>query len=64
MGEAGKYTSPPGRVTATVEHAPEKNREGCLRTSRPVPKTDTGGRVEYTKALERLTVKELGKLAP
>ena len=31
---------------------------------RPVPQTDTGGRVEYTKALERFTVKELGKLTP
>ena len=31
---------------------------------RPVPQTDTGGRVENTKALERLMVKELGKLTP
>ena len=31
---------------------------------RPVPQTDTGGRVENTKALERFTVKELGKLTP
>ncbi len=31
---------------------------------RPVPQTDTGGRVEDTKALERFTVKELGKLTP
>ena len=31
---------------------------------RPVPQTDTGGRVEHTKALERFTVKELGKLTP
>ena len=30
----------------------------------PVPQTDTGGRVEYTKALEITLVKELGKLAP
>ena len=30
----------------------------------PVPQTDTGGRVEDTKALERFTVKELGKLTP
>ncbi len=30
----------------------------------PVPQTDTGGRVEHTKALERFTVKELGKLTP
>ena len=29
-----------------------------------VPETDTGGQVEYTKALERTRVKELGKLAP
>ena len=27
-------------------------------------KTDTGGWVEYTKALERTTLKELGKLHP
>ena len=32
--------------------------------ARPVPQTDTGGRVENTKALERFTVKELGKLTP
>ena len=30
----------------------------------PVPQTDTGGRVENTEALERVTVKELGKLTP
>ena len=29
-----------------------------------VPQTDTGGRVEYTEALERTLVKELGKIAP
>ena len=46
------------------EQAPEKIREGCLSKGRPVPETDTGGRVENTEALERLTVKELGKLAP
>ena len=28
----------------------------------PVPQTDTGGLVEYTKALERTVLKELGKL--
>ena len=27
-----------------------------------VPETDTGGLVEYTKALERTILKELGKL--
>ena len=30
----------------------------------PVPQTDTRSRVEYTKALGRFTVKELGKLTP
>ena len=30
----------------------------------PVPQTDTGSRVEYTKALRRLAVKELGKMTP
>lgn len=29
-----------------------------------VPETDTGGQVEYTKALERTWVKELGKMVP
>ena len=29
-----------------------------------VPETDSGGRVEYTEAFERTTVKELGKLTP
>ena len=29
-----------------------------------VPETDSGGRVEYTKAFERTLVKELGKLTP
>ena len=27
-----------------------------------VPETDTGGQVEYTKALERTMLKELGKM--
>ena len=33
----------------------------CIKT---VPETDTGGLVEYTKALERMTLKELGNLPP
>ena len=33
----------------------------CNRT---VPETDTGGQVEHTKALERMTLKELGNLPP
>ena len=41
---------------------PRKSAKHIL--NRPVPQTDTGGRVEHTKALERFTVKELGKLTP
>ncbi len=46
------------------EQTSEKTRADRLSCSRPVPETDTGGRVEDTEALERFTVKELGKLAP
>ena len=35
-----------------------------FRSKGTVPQTDTGGRVENTKALERTWVKELGKMAP
>ena len=35
-----------------------------LQVTRNRPQTDTGGRVENTKALERTRVKELGKMAP
>ena len=51
-------------MTVAEEEAPEKIRAGCSTHIRPVPETDTGGRVENTEALERFTVKELGKLTP
>ncbi len=35
-----------------------------LQLGKTVPQTDTGGRDEYSKALERTQEKELGKLAP
>jgi hypothetical protein len=35
---------------------------GNNATTKTVPETDTGGLVEYTKALERMVLKELGKL--
>jgi hypothetical protein len=35
-----------------------------LQLQKTVPQTDTGGRDEYSQALERTRVKELGKLAP
>ena len=33
-------------------------------SNKTVPETDTGGQVEYTKALERMVLKELGKMHP
>ena len=51
-----------GEVTAMVTMLPRKTAKHMYR--RPVPQTDTGGRVEDTEALERFTVKELGKLTP
>ena len=35
-----------------------------LQLDGTVPQTDTGGRDEYSKALERTREKELGKLIP
>ncbi len=61
-GETGQYGEPPGEPTAKVTMLPRKSAKHIMR--RPVPQTDTGGRVENTKALERFTVKELGKLTP
>ena len=42
-------------------------RRSCSRKQPPletVPETDTGGLVEYTEALERTALKELGKMPP
>ena len=40
-------------------------REKLLaRFEPPVPQTDSGGQVENTKAIERIVVKELGKMPP
>ena len=40
-------------------------REKLLRRLlAPVPETDTGDQVENTKAIERIMVKELGKMPP
>jgi hypothetical protein len=41
---------------------PRKAANGAYRLS--VPQTDSGGREEHSKALERTLVKELGKLTP
>ena len=60
--ETGKYRNPPGGRTAEVTMLPRKPAKHIA--AGPVPETDTGGRVENTEALERFTVKELGKLTP
>ena len=40
-------------------------RKASKRGADPtVPQTDTGGRGEYPQALERIHVKEFGKLTP
>ena len=35
-----------------------------VESTRPVPETDTGGQVEYTKGREITLSKELGKMTP
>ncbi len=42
---------------------PRKTPTG-YNLKRPVPETDTGGKVEYTKGREITLSKELGKMAP
>ena len=64
MAEPREYARRLRRATIPWGQAPEKIRAVRLRRGRPVPETDTGGRVENTEALERFTVKELGKLTP
>ena len=48
---------PAYRIAGAVD--PFQETAPPLRT---VPETDTGGQVEYTQALERMVLKELGKL--
>ena len=54
--------APRGERIAMVNRLPRKSAKHIAVG--PVPQTDTGGRVENTEALERFTVKELGKLTP
>ena len=70
MGMGLIFPSLPGRDE--VESVSSLIGLGRLRTrfqetapaTRTVPETDTGGLVEYTEALERTVLKELGKLPP
>ncbi len=49
-------------VAKQLEGVPGKASK--LQSDKTVPQTDTGGRDEYSKALERTREKELGKLVP
>ena len=49
-------------LTKQLEVVPRKASK--LQSYETVPQTDTGGRDEYSKALERTQEKELGKLVP
>ena len=54
-----------GQRPKRVGLSPSCQEKPLARDARaPVPQTDTGGQVEYTKVDERTLVKELGKLAP
>ena len=45
-----------------ILYCQEKHRRDGF--SRPYPITDSGGQVENTQAIERIVVKELGKMPP
>ena len=64
ISETRQYRASSDKRIIIKEQTSKKTRAECLIKHRPVPQTDTGGRVEDTKALERFTVKELGKLTP
>ena len=51
-------------IASEVVDALLPRKASKLQSRGIVPKTDTGGQVENTKALERTWVKELGKMAP
>ena len=43
---------------------PKLPRKSSTETDAPVPQTDSGRWVEYTKVIGETLVKELGKIAP
>ena len=75
MVELGQLRRPAGRKPAikaetgcgdVMSEVPETMppRKAPREGPRARTKTDTGGRVENTKAIEETLVKELGKIAP
>ena len=61
-GTEFKGVAPFTQVKKQLEVVPRKASK--LQFNKTVPQTDTGGRDEYSKALERTREKELGKLVP
>ena len=53
-----------GKLSGLIGLLPAVNRSLEITPTETVPETDTGGQVEYTKALERTMLKELGNLPP
>ncbi len=53
-----------GRCATLLDWSCGQRAPGNSSRIETVPQTDTGGQVEYTKALERTLLKELGKLLP
>ena len=54
----------PRDLTKVIDARLPRKAAYCVESLVTVPQTDSGGRVENTKALERSQVKELGKLTP
>ncbi len=52
------------RLYAAKQSEVVPRKASKLQSNETVPQTDTGGRDEYSKALERTREKELGKLVP
>ena len=55
-----RYRAASGEVTDPMLPRKASSLVGTV----PVPQTNSGGRVENTKAIERTVVKELGKIPP
>jgi len=53
-----------GRRLPLSDWAGDLGLPGNSPGAKTVPETDTGGLVEYTEALERTVLKELGKFPP
>ena len=65
LGKSGRVIQGVRRVNLFAKQSEVVPRKASkLQSYETVPQTDTGGRDEYSKALERTREKELGKLVP